>query len=218
MNCDLICFDVDGTLIDGIQFIWSYLHEQLGCDRERIDSYKQHYFSGNITYQQWAESDIRLWRESGATRRQLVSLLAGLRPVPGAIETLTTLHRAGMHMGIVSGSIDLALTAVLKPVLHWFVRIFINRLQFDEAGFLSGVEATAYDMAHKAEGVRRMAAELGVPLARTAFVGDHFNDVEAARVAGLSIAFNCKSDELASVADVTIDSGSLCDILPVVGL
>jgi phosphoserine phosphatase len=45
------------------------------------------------------------------------------------------------------------------------------------------------------------------------FVGDNYNDVAAMRAAGLGIAFNCKSEELAQVADVVVAGRDLREIL-----
>jgi phosphoserine phosphatase len=58
-----------------------------------------------------------------------------------------------------------------------------------------------------------IAAREGVPLARCAFVGDHGNDVAAARAAGLAIAFNPKSRDLEDAAHVVLRSRDLRAIL-----
>ena len=46
-----------------------------------------------------------------------------------------------------------------------------------------------------------------------AFVGDNFNDVEAAAAAGFSIAFNSKSENLDEVADVKLPGKDLRKML-----
>ena len=55
------------------------------------------------------------------------------------------------------------------------------------------------------------AAELGDP--QSAFVGDHANDLAAARAAGLAIAFNPKSQELVAAAQVVLRGPDLRAIL-----
>jgi phosphoserine phosphatase len=59
-----------------------------------------------------------------------------------------------------------------------------------------------------------VALREGIALDRCAFVGDSLNDVWVARAAGLSVAFNPKSEELASIADVVIRAPDLRAILP----
>ncbi len=79
-----------------------------------------------------------------------------------------------------------------------------------------GVEATPYDIDHKADGLIEMARRTGISMEHTVFVGDHFNDVSVARLAGCSIAFNCKSEELRKVSDVITTGTDLRVILPVI--
>ena len=45
------------------------------------------------------------------------------------------------------------------------------------------------------------------------FVGDHDNDVEIAKTAGFSIAFNSKSEKLNDAVDVVIRKKDLKEIL-----
>jgi phosphoserine phosphatase len=66
----------------------------------------------------------------------------------------------------------------------------------------------------KGVALRAIAMREGIPLERTAFVGDHANDVAAARLAGLSIAFNPKSAALEAAAHAVVRSRDLRDILP----
>ena len=47
----LVCFDVDGTIIHNIEFIWKTLHENLGTANEEREQYKEDFFSGKITFQ-----------------------------------------------------------------------------------------------------------------------------------------------------------------------
>ena len=76
-----------------------------------------------------------------------------------------------------------------------------------------GWEATPYDMDGKARALELIAEREELPLARCAFIGDHANDLAAARIAGRSIAFNPKSAELEAVADVVVRSTDLRQIL-----
>ena len=66
----------------------------------------------------------------------------------------------------------------------------------------------------KGVALRAIAMREDLPLSRCAFVGDHANDVAAARLAGRAIAFNPKSAELEEAAHVVVRSDDLRDILP----
>ena len=74
--------------------------------------------------------------------------------------------------------------------------------------------ATPFDMEGKAEALRTIAERERVELSRCAFVGDHSNDLSAARIAGFTVAFNPKCDELERIAGAVVRSFDLRDVLP----
>jgi HAD superfamily phosphoserine phosphatase-like hydrolase len=209
--CDLVCFDLDGTLIQGTVFIWQTLHDAFGTDGARRRQAREDFHAGRITYQQWFDHDLVLLGEAAATREGIEAALEGIHPTPGARETLAALQAADVRLAIVSGSIDLVLARFFGDVA--FDEVLINRLSFDETGRLTGGAPTDFDVERKGAGVREIARRLGVDLARTAFVGDNYNDVSAARTAGLSIAFNPRSAELAEAAGVVVRDTDLRSIL-----
>ncbi|MBN1297066.1 HAD family phosphatase [bacterium] len=212
----LICFDVDGTLIDDTVFIWQTLHDAIATDPEERRAWEKAFWNKEITYAEWAQHDVDMWRRKGVTRRDLMQYLTPLRPMCGANDALNALHDAGHVLGIISGSLDIALDRAFPDWKTLFRHVFLNHLIFNEQDVLMGVRATSYDIDHKADGLREMARRTGFALTDTVFIGDHFNDVSVAELAGLSIAFNCKSDLLARVADVVVDGTDLRSILPVI--
>ncbi len=209
---DLVCFDLDGTLIQGTIFIWQTLHDAFGTDAGRRQRAKDDFHAGRITYQQWFDHDLVLLGEANATRERMVAALDAIHPTPGAAETLATLRTAGMHLAIISGSIDLVLEQFFG--LAAFDEVLINRLDFDDDGRLVGGTHTDFDVDRKGAGVLEIARRLGVDVARTAFVGDNYNDVSAARTAGLSIAFNPRSEELTEAVHEVVTGDDLRGILP----
>ena len=209
---DLIAFDVDGTLVDDTVFIWKTLHDHFGTDLKRRNQAYSDYFSGKISYGDWFRSDITLLREQGATRTSIEEIVASMHLTGGVTETLETLRNAGARLVIISGTIELVVRHF--ELIPWFDEIYLNRFEYAPDGTLIGGTPTPYDVGEKATGLRHIAEKAGVPMERTAFIGDNFNDVSVAKAAGFSIAFNCKSDELAGVADVIVEGGDLRRILP----
>lgn len=208
----LVAFDVDGTLVDDTIFVWETLHESFGTDRAARAAAQADYMAGRITYADWFEHDIRSLLALGADRDGMLAAIAGMRPMAGAHETLAALRHAGVVLVVISGSLDFVLDRLFPN--HPFADVLINHVGFAADGRLAEWRPTPFDMDHKAAGLRHLAAKHGVPLERCAFVGDHFNDVEVARAAGLGIAFNCKSAALLEAADVWVDSQDLRDVLP----
>ena len=210
----LVCFDLDGTLVDDTIYIWKTLHEMFDTDPEaRRDAYHG-YFSGRISYREWFEHDIKLLKAAGADRARIVEIIDSLRPMAGAHELLFSLKDAGHKLAVISGSLDIVVSHLFDESL--FDHVLVNRLHFNVDGEISGGDHTPYDLDGKAEGLRALAKIEGLSTSRTVFIGDNENDIWVAKAAGLSIAFNCKSDALREVCDVEIREKNLMALRPLI--
>ncbi len=216
MKNGLICFDVDGTLIDGTVYIWKTLHEYFRTDVSERQKAFRDYFDGIISYRQWAEHDIKLLKSKNADKKSIAKAFACLALIPGVEETLRYLKKRDHRLVIISGSVDLALETAFPQYSRYFDAVFLNRLLFDSSDALVGVQTTPYDLAAKADGLVNMAAKFNIPLQRTVFIGDNENDLSAAETAGLSIAFNCKSQKLEKISRHVIAEKNLKKIIPLI--
>jgi len=212
----LICFDVDGTLVDDTIFIWQTLHDAIGTDPVERKRWSKAFWNSEITYDQWAGSDVKMWCDKNVTKQDLMQHISALKPMNGANEVLSSLKNDGHELGIISGSLDIALDQAFPEWQNMFGHVFLNHLEFDSDNYLSGVKTTPFDIDLKGAGLIEIARRTGFSIEDTVFIGDNFNDVSVAKLAGLSIAFNCKSDELAEVSDCVIDDKNLRNILPVI--
>ncbi|HCN08333.1 MAG TPA: hypothetical protein DIT01_10400 [Lentisphaeria bacterium] len=211
MQYKLICFDLDGTLVDDTVYIWKTLHDAFDVPKDQRRRHYEDYLNGRITYAQWFEADIDAWHERGKRRNDLLAVIRQLSLMPGAIETLDTLRQQGYKLAIISGSIDIVIDTLLGT--DHFDDVFVNRIFFDDAGNITGGEPTPYDMEHKATGLRVIAERESLQLEECVFIGDNENDVHIAEIAGLSIAFNSKSPRLDEIADVVIEKKDLREVL-----
>jgi phosphoserine phosphatase len=211
---DLVAFDVDGTLVEHPEekTVWEVLNRRFtGGDDQNRERYER-YREGRLSYSDWVALDIDSWRRAGATRHEMIAALGPLQLVEGARTTLTALKSHGIRLAVISGTLDILLEALFPD--HPFDEVYANKIAFDDGGRISGWLATPFDMEGKAVALRAIALREGIPLSRCAFVGDHANDVAAARLAGLALAFNPKDPELEAVAGVVVRSRDLRDILP----
>ncbi len=211
---DLVCFDVDGTLIvhPENKVVWQVLNRRFLGSHEVNDRRFRDYRDGRIAYADWVALDVGDWQAAGATRSDIIAGLGELSLMKGAREAVSRLKDAGCRLAVVSGTIDLCLDLLFPD--HPFDEVHTNRIAFDGEGRISGWTATPYDMEGKAVALREICAREGIPRNRCAFVGDHENDIAAAREAGYSIAFNPKSPKLEAAASLTVRSGDLRDLLP----
>jgi phosphoserine phosphatase len=210
----LVCFDLDGTLVDDTIYIWKTLHETFDTDPLRRQQAYDDFFSGAISYREWFEHDLALLSESGATEGRIYSVLGALKPMRGAMEVLLTLKQRGHIVAIISGSLDIVVNHLFGQSV--FDHVLINRIFFEDDGTIAGGEPTPFDLKGKAEGLLQLASLEGISPSQTVFVGDNENDIWIAEAAGLSIAFNCKSEALRNICHKEIHTKNLLDLLPLI--
>jgi len=211
---DLICFDVDGTLVTHPEgkIVWEILNRRFNGNDSANQSRFRQYMQGEITYPEWVALDVGDWIRAGATRTQILEAISGLYLIHGARETLLELKGRGHLMAIISGTIDLVIDSLLPD--HPFDYVFLNKVFFDRENRLKDWEATPYDVDGKVRALHDIAGRHQIAIERCAFVGDSFNDVDIAREAGFSVALNPKCDDLIEACDVTVRSRNLADLLP----
>jgi HAD superfamily phosphoserine phosphatase-like hydrolase len=214
LNSKVVIFDLDGTLITGIEYIYSHLWEYFDVPVEKHKKPVLDYLHKRIDYAQWVREDIRLLQEAGADKETMIKAFGELKLIDGAMETITAVKDAGRKLVLISGSIELALRTVIPDYEEHFDDVFINHYFFDGNGSISHAIPTPYDMEHKAKGVTDMAKKYGCTTSECIFIGDSENDIHAAEIAGFSIAFNCKSEMLGEICDVVIKNHCIKEILP----
>lgn len=209
----LVCFDLDGTLIDNVKFSWQIFHDYFQTDSHKREDAKNRFFRGEITYMQWAEHDINMWREKNAKKEDFFRATGHLKLMEGAMETLNELKSRGMKLAIISGSLNIILEKFVPNYKEFFDDVFLSRIHFDEDGSISRIEATEFDMDAKALALRLISERENISMKECVFVGDYLNDKKIIQEAGLGIAFNCKHDELKKAADIVIEKKDLREIL-----
>jgi|TARA_Y100000310_G_scaffold238535_1_gene241936 phosphoserine phosphatase len=209
----LVCFDVDGTLIDNVKFSWQIFHDYFQTDKHRREDAKNKFLNGKISYLEWANHDINLWKEKNAKKKDFFKAIENLRLMNGAMETLRELKNNNIKLAIVSGSVNVVLEKFIPDYNEFFDDVFLSRIYFDEEGSILKVEATEFDMEKKAEALKQIAEREKIKLEECVFVGDYLNDMKIIREAGLGIAFNCQHDKLKEVADVVIEKKDLREVL-----
>ncbi len=215
MQYKLVVFDLDGTILDNTIYIWKTLHEYFKTDPVRRQQAYMDYKNKKISYAEWAKIDIELLKEKKTTKTEIEKLFQNLKLMKGAKDTLEILKNNGYKLAIISGSVNTALETVFPDYRNYFSDVFLNKLVFDNSGYLVDVIPTPYDMEHKATGLEYLMQKYNIKRKETVFVGDNENDIYIAQKAGLSIAFNSKSEKLNKISSIIIDKKDLRELLKV---
>ena len=211
MKYKLICFDLDGTIVDDTEYIWITLHDMFGVPKEVRRKHYLAYTNKEITYQQWFNSDISEWKKRGKTKKDFIDEVNKLKLMEGAKETVYALKEKGYKLALISGSLKIVVDTLFPD--HPFNDVFINELVFDKDDNLIDGKATPFDMERKADGMRMIAEREGLSLKECVFIGDNKNDIHIAEIAGFTISFNSKSERLNELADVIIEKKDLREVL-----
>lgn len=209
----LVAFDLDGTLADGTDSVWATLHEFFGiANHPRRLELREKFWAGKIKYRRWAVEDLKLLKEHGANKESIMKAIAHIRLMKGARETLERLKSDGYKLAIVSGSFQIVLEKVMPDYKRFFDHVYISRIFFNRNGSIRKIDAR-HDFKNKSHSLLDICRKEGIRPREAMFIGDHDNDVEIAKAAGFSIAFNSKSEKLNAVCDAVIRKKDLTEIL-----
>ncbi len=206
-----VVFDLDGTLVRyvGVEFesSWGAIALAAGV-REQSERLLREYLPRREAYAEWVKKDARLL--AGVS---VVEVTGRIFPPPYAagVQDAVRRLRGRYLLGILSSGVDLVADRVCAELGLDFA--LANHLIIEDGRF-TGESETRVDLWKKDIVLTELAASRGLALSEICYVGDHLNDIPAMRIAGLSIAFNPKDEELARVAHhVTRDFSQIPDLV-----
>jgi HAD superfamily phosphoserine phosphatase-like hydrolase len=186
----VIAFDLDGTLLRGLDFSWTVVWKYLGFAEPVFKGAMRDYLKSKTTYQQWCEIAVAHFRAKNLRRSDFSKIKAGLTVTNNFESTLEALKTAGFTLAIISGGIDTFIEEMIPHAAQFFDYICVNRLEFEQpSGLIKGVDATPFDFAGKTAALQAICQRHGCTLEQAVFVGEGFNDEDVVNRAGLSIAY-----------------------------
>ena len=197
----------------GLKFSWTLVWEYLGFPPDVYKAGMRRYLHGEITYAEWCSGAVNMYRGKGLKREDFREIVRDLTVTENLRQALKILKDDNFVVGLISGGIDVMLYETIPDADELFQHIFINKLQFDVKGLLSGVEATPYDFDGKALALEKMCSDHGYTLDRSVFVGEGFNDGHVSAKASLSIAYPPRAYELEAASHVLIEEDDLMKVV-----
>ncbi len=190
----LAVLDVDGTLKQA-ESPYQYLHTHLGVAHLAANN-RVLALAGRISYAEWLHRDVMLW--AGQPVAYIRQLLAANPYLAGAPELLRALKAAGVIIALVSAGFTLNTDSIMAE--FGLDYCLTNELTTVD-GVLSGGALNHVPEGGKAAFACGLMARLGIPAEQTLAVGDTRGDLELFRCAGVRLAVNPTSAELAAAAD-----------------
>jgi phosphoserine phosphatase len=190
----LAVLDVDGTLKEA-ESPYQFLHRRLGIAHLAAEN-RELALSGRISYGEWLRRDVALWR--GVPVAEICGLLGQNPFLPGAPELLRGLKAGGVCVALVTAGFTLN----TEPIVSEFAIDYVlaNELAAED-GLLTGLAINHVPEGGKAAFACDLRQRLGVSIEETLAAGDTVGDLELFDCAGVRIAVNPRSEELARRAD-----------------
>jgi phosphoserine phosphatase len=202
----LLVSDVDSTFLT--QEVIELVAEHAGT-RAEVEEVTTRAMRGELDFAQSLRERVRTL--AGLDEGVLAEVRAALVPTPGALELVARAREAGFVTALVSGGFHEAIDELARDA--GIDHVLANRFEIEDGHLTGRVTGPIVDARTKRRTLLDLAAQHGIPLARTVAVGDGANDALMVQAAGVGIAFRAKP-ALAEVADVRLDGPSLLDAWP----
>src|SRR4030042_667970 len=204
----LALFDLDGTLTQE-KSAWEYIHRRLGVWDGYGEKFQQAFLRGEIGYHRFCELDAAIWK--GMKVSDLKRILQDIPLYPGIEDLVGYLRSQGAKLGIISSGLSFLSEWVKEK--YGFDYEVANELGATN-GLLNGAIKVNVHYDRKGEWVQEAQRRFNARKEEVLAVGDSTGDTAMFQMAGFSIAFNSFSDKLNALADVSIRSLDLRDLIP----
>lgn len=203
----LVIFDLDGTLTQE-RSIWEYIHKQLGKWYGFAEEYQNQFLAGNISYEEFCERDAEAWK--GMKVEELLEIVKTVPFHLGVDELLSSLKQKGLKLSMVSSGLSLLTNWVHQK--YGFDYSVSNDL-LHENGVLTGKVKIQVYFDKKAEWVKKILRQFKMRPEEVIAIGDSRGDIDMFQMVGFSIAFNSSCKKLDQIANISIQSQNLADII-----
>ncbi len=200
----LVCFDIDGTLVDGVS--WLILTEGLGCSAQRHMDIFHAAKVGKISFIEGERQLTKMYQDGGnATKRKIVKIFLEVKLRQEARGLIAYLKKKNCHIHLISGAIDLYVEQIAKKI--GADGYYSNSsLEFNRAGVLQKINYRDKQGGVKLEQLNDLINRLKININEVVFVGDSENDIEVFKATKHGIAVHCFDENLKKVAWKAVDS------------
>lgn len=193
-NIKLVCFDVDGTLVEGNA--WWMLTSALGYPLEKINNIFNQAKEGKISFREGERLFTKMFQDSGnATREFIANFFESIDVKPEAKDLIHYLKQKGYKIYLISGGIDIYVNSIARKIgVDGFYAN--SSLEFNQKGILQGIHYRENQKGVKTEQLQELVRKIGIDMNNVVFIGDSENDIDVFKATKHGIAVSTSNEEL----------------------
>ena len=203
----LVCFDVDGTLIDFSMNSYSALADGLGWSSAEAFVIFEQAKKGEVCFREAEKFFVKEYSEGGNANRFFIKEIFNKKvKIPKEAKDLVFyLKEKGYLVYLISGSIDIFVEIIAQKIKA--DGFYANAsMEFDDRGYLKKINYRENQGEIKVEQLKELIKKLGIDMSQVVFVGDAKNDIEAFKITKQGIAINSSNEELKRIAWKRVNS------------
>lgn len=186
-----VVFDFDGTLScpDRMENSWSRIWFKIGkLDLEQ--KFFSEYFSGKITYDQWIEIVVDIFKRNNVTKKVIDQIASEIKLLDNCEKVFKNLKEKGIKIFILSGGIKNIIEKAVQSFCDYITEIVAHKFVFDEKGMLEGYIKANTDIFKKDKFISIVMQQFSLKSEEIVFVGNDYNDEEAYKSGATTICIN----------------------------
>ena len=187
----LVIFDFDGTLSkpDKINNTWARIWNRIDM-LDEDDRLYELYKNKKITYLQWVEEIIKIYRYKNVNSAMFASLANEVNLLDNCEKVFRLFYENGIKVCILSGGVKNIIEEKVKNFSKYITKIEAELLTVDENGLVNGAKLSESNIEDKSDFILKQMKEYNLKKEEVVFVGNSYNDEEAYKSGAITICIN----------------------------
>lgn len=187
----LVIFDFDGTLSkpDKINNTWARIWNKIDM-LDEDDRLFELYKNKEITYLQWVDEIVKIFRDNNVTNAMFTSLANEIELLDNCEKVFKIFYENGIKICILSGGVKNIIEEKVKNFSKYITKIEAEFLTLDENGVVNGAKLSDSNIEDKSHFILKQMKEYDLKKEEVVFVGNSYNDEEAYKSGATTICIN----------------------------
>ena len=187
----LVIFDFDGTLSkpDKINNTWARIWNKIDM-LDEDDRLFELYKNKEITYLQWVDEIVKIFRNNNVTNAMFTSLANEIELLDNCEKVFKIFYENGIKICILSGGVKNIIEEKVKNFSRYITKIEAEFLTLDENGVVNGAKLSDSNIEDKSHFILKQMKEYDLKKEEVVFVGNSYNDEEAYKSGATTICIN----------------------------